>query len=76
MKRGYSPYILILLFLVTNLALLFFNKIDVKMFVLSTVASGYFSQFIEVFEYKNLKSYIYPVLTLVIYVIFASGTYQ
>lgn len=76
MKRGYSTYILILLFLVTNLALLFLNKIDVKMFVLSTVASSYFNKYIDVFEYKNLKSYIYPILTLVMYVIFASGTYQ
>lgn len=76
MKRKYSPYILILLFLVTNLLLLFFNRIDVKMFVLSTVASGYFSRYVEVFEYKNLKNYIYPVFMLVFYIIFASGSYQ
>lgn len=76
MKRKYSSSILIVLFLVTNLALLFFSKIDVKGFVLSTVASGYFSRYIEEFEYKSIKNYFYPVLMLIFYIIFASGPFQ
>ena len=57
-KEKKGPMVLIALFLFVNIMLYFLGEIEAKTAVLSTVATSYFSQHIEDFEFKKFKNYL------------------
>ncbi|NLC66662.1 MAG: hypothetical protein GX752_06970 [Clostridium sp.] len=75
-KEKKGPMVLVALFLLVNIILYNLGYIEAKTAVLSTVASSYFSQHIEDFEFKKLKNYLYPIFMIIIYVILAKGSFQ
>ena len=61
-----------IIFLLTNLGLLFSGKIDTRIFILSTASLAYFVNGIPEFDSKKPKSYIFPIVRIILYIVYAN----
>lgn len=69
MNKNVNAVILYGSFLLLNLILLSLNQIDLEVFLFVILISSYYMMNIDSFDYKNGRTYIFPIFTLILYVV-------
>lgn len=63
-----STTVLLLLFVVVNTFLRYTDHIESKTLILILFSSVYFTRSIPDFDYKNIKTYLFPIVMLILYI--------
>lgn len=71
MNKNTNAVILYGSFLVINLILWSLKQINFELFFFVIFISSYYIMNIDRFDYKNIKTYVYPMVMLFIYIITA-----
>lgn len=67
-KKDPSTTVLLVLFVVVNTFLRYTDHIESKTLVLILFSSVYFTRSIPDFDYKNIKTYLFPIVMIILYV--------
>lgn len=67
MNNNTNAKVLYGIFLVTNLLLYLLGQLEGELLLLVIIISSYYVISLASFDYKNIKTYFYPVLTVIIY---------
>lgn len=67
MNKNTNAVILYGSFLIINLILLSFGQISFDLFFFVIFISSYYITNTDSFDYKNIKTYLYPIIMLIIY---------
>lgn len=70
-KINKSTSILIIIFVVVNAWLRYTGHIESKTLTLILASSVYFTRSIPNFDYKTIKTYLFPITMIIIYIVYA-----